>query len=186
MKKYLIGFGAVALALLGAGCIDEAALKASSNTQTKTAALTEETQRRLMDAVPLPTLSTSAERKNIVRRLETWDDENKIGYVYLINYGKIMAFYTIKGKISSLNSYLTPSEQLVDWKGRPCAAWTASSSECYSVEMADLDGAYGSNDAGGIFFFTTEGAYVEWRGDYMFVDQPLKLTTPPELVREIK
>ena len=38
----------------------------------------------------------------------------------------------------------------------------------------------------GIFFFTTEGAYVEWKGDYMMSDQPLKLTTTPELVREIK
>ena len=38
----------------------------------------------------------------------------------------------------------------------------------------------------GIFFFTTEGAYVEWVGDYMMSDQPLKLTTQPELVREIK
>jgi hypothetical protein len=184
MKKYLIGFGAVALALLGAGC-DETSLAANKNSQVKTALATEETQRRLMEAVPLPQLTTSAERKNIVKRLETWDDENKIGYVYLLSHGKVMAFYPIKGKVSSLNSYLTPATSLVDWKGRPCAAWSASAT-CYEVEMPDLDGAYGSNDANGIFFFTTEGAYVEWRGDYMFVDQPLKLTTPPELVREIK
>jgi len=43
------------------------------------------------------------------------------------------------------------------------------------------DGSYGTNgDA--IFFFTTEGVYVEWRGDYMLCDQPLKLSTTPELV----
>lgn len=36
------------------------------------------------------------------------------------------------------------------------------------------------------YIFTTEGAYVEWKGDYMMSDQPLKLTTQPELVRQIK
>jgi len=47
------------------------------------------------------------------------------------------------------------------------------------------DGSYGTNgDA--VFFFTTDGAYVEWNGSYMLADQPLKLTTQPELVREIK
>jgi hypothetical protein len=48
-----------------------------------------------------------------------------------------------------------------------------------------IDGSYGSNgDA--IFFFTTDDIYVEWRGDYMLADQPLKMTTQPELVRQIK
>jgi hypothetical protein len=30
-----------------------------------------------------------------------------------------------------------------------------------------------------LFFFTTDGAYVEWMGDYMLCDKPLKLATPP-------
>ena len=53
------------------------------------------------------------------------------------------------------------------------------------VSSPDIDGSYGTNGYA-IFFFTTDDIYVEWRGDYMLVDQPLKLTQPPELIREIK
>ena len=63
---------------------------------------------------------------------------------------------------------------------------SGSSTSCYQVvESPDQDGSYGTN-GDGVFFFTTEGAYVEWRGDYMVSDFPLKLSTPPALVRELK
>ena len=32
----------------------------------------------------------------------------------------------------------------------------------------------------------TDGTYVEWNKGYLLADKPLKLSTPPELVREIK
>lgn len=42
-----------------------------------------------------------------------------------------------------------------------------------------------NNKGDGIFFFTTEGAYVEWAGEYMVSDFPLKLSTPPAMVKQI-
>lgn len=57
--------------------------------------------------------------------------------------------------------------------------------DCYIVEAPDIDGTYGEN-VSGIFFFTTDGAYVEWNGEYMMSDQPLQLTDKPALIREIK
>jgi len=45
------------------------------------------------------------ERKNIARRLERINRENMTSYIYLVNYGKVMAYYVITGKPSSLNSY---------------------------------------------------------------------------------
>ena len=153
--------------------------KEVGGTQKYEAELTEANQYRLDKAVPPPELKTSLERKNLKRRLELWNNENKIAYIYLINYGKVMDYYTIKGKVSSVNSKLTSGEQIVD---DPHGNYDAGSKV---VESPQLDGSYGTNgDA--IFFFTTEGAYVEWRGDYMLSDQPLKLSTPPELYREIK
>lgn len=138
-------------------------------------------QQALNASVPVPKFETSQERKNIARRLETFNKEDKISYIYLVNYGKVMAFYTVQGKVSNVSSYLTPSEMLVRDNGKPCS----SGYTCYSVEAPDNDGSYGTNgDA--IFFFTTEGAYVEWKGDYMVSDQPLKLTTTPELVRQVQ
>lgn len=139
----------------------------------------------VVKSVEVPKLVSSSERVNVSERAKRFDDPNKISYVYLVDYGKVMAFYTAKGKISSLNSFMTPEQKLVRGDGTtPCDNWKQPG-DCYAIDAPDVDGTYGSN-VEGIFFFTTEGAYVEWKGNYMMSDQPLKLTTPPALIREIK
>jgi prepilin-type N-terminal cleavage/methylation domain-containing protein len=140
-----------------------------------------EINRDISRSVPIPQLVTSSERKNVAKRAELFDTEGKISYIYLVSYGKVMAFFTVEGKVSSLRSYMTPVDKLITGNGNDCAVYT---SYCYVVNAPDLDGTYGEN-VEGIFFFTTEGAYVEWKGEYMMSDQPLKLSTPPELVRQI-
>lgn len=144
---------------------------------------------KIRDNVPVPQLTTSSERKNVAKRAELFNNEEKISYIYLVDYGKVMAFYTVQGKVSSLRSYMTPIEQITDRFGTPCLSndthcWGGSSSN-YIISAPDIDGTYGEN-VEGIFFFTTDGAYVEWRGNYMMSDQPLKLTTTPELIRVIE
>lgn len=179
--------------LVLSGCSSEIPSASSTDSYTLDTKKVEETQKKIQGAVPIPDIKTSAERQNIARRAKLFDDENKISYIYLVNYGKVMAFYPVKGKVSSLNSYMTPEDKLVYADGSTCTRnesqgdYAAASSwePCYTVSAPDIDGAYGVN-ANGIFFFTTEEAYVEWQGDYMVSDQPLKLTTQPELVREIK
>jgi len=136
----------------------------------------------VVKSVEVPKLVSSSERANVAERAKRFDDPNKISYVYFLSYGKVMAFYTAKGKVSSLNSYMTPEEKLVNYEGKNCG-W--SSENCYVMSAPDVDGTYGKNIEG-IFFFTTDGAYVEWKGDYMMSDQPLKLTTQPELIRVVK
>lgn len=168
---------------MGCGGFWEPSCK-TENTQKREAILTEENQRRLIQAVPVPKLETSQERTNLVKRLERFNNADKVSYIYLVNYGKVMAFYTIKGKVSSVNSMLTTTEQIVNKDGGQCS-WSAGSTDCYVVASPDIDGSYGDN-GDSIFFFTTEDTYVEWKGDYMLSDQPLKLTTQPELIREIK
>ena len=155
----------------------------STNTFTKEAATTEVNQRMLVKNNPIPTFETSQERINLTKRLTTFNKADKISYIYLLSFGKVMTFYTVKGKVSSVNSMLTNTEQLVDRWGNQCSS--NSSTDCWSVPSPDLDGSYGSN-GNAIFFFTTEGAYVEWNGEYMLADQPLKMATQPELIREIK
>lgn len=138
--------------------------------------------------VPVPQLTTSSERKNVAKRAEIFNNEEKISYIYLVSYGKVMSFFTVQGKVSSLRSYMTPVEQIVDRFGKPCVdndSWCSSSGMTHIISAPDIDGTYGEN-VEGIFFFTTEGAYVEWKGEYMMSDQPLKLTTTPELVRQIQ
>lgn len=139
-------------------------------------------QKRLVASVPIPQLETSQERINVARRAEIFSKGDKISYIYLTSFGKVMAFYTVKGKVSSLRSYMAPLEKLVEYNGKDCYS---SATGCFVVSSPDIDGTYGEN-VEGIFFFTTEGAYVEWNGEYMMSDQPLKLTTTPELVRQIQ
>lgn len=186
MKKITLSLLVVASLFLVA-CEPTATQSGSFQEQS---AIAEQTQQRVEKAVPVPQIDSSEERKNVAKRAELFNSEDKISYIYLVNYGKVMAFYTVKGKVSSLRSYMTPQEKMVFGNGSPCDEgdqWGSSddSADCYSVEAPDIDGTYGENIAG-IFFFTTEGAYVEWNGDYMMSDQPLRLTTPPELVREIE
>lgn len=153
----------------------------------------EANQEKLIKNIPIPQIEDSAERKNVSDRAVRLNNQNLTSYVYLINYGKIMAFYSVKGKVSSLKSYMSPQEQIVNSRGIPCnRVYDESDTFTYScggdgyiVQAPDVDGTYGDN-SDGIFFFTTDGVYVEWKGDYMMSDQPLKLTQQPELVREIK
>ena len=152
----------------------------STTTQRQEQETTEAQQTIHLKTSPLPRLDRSQERIQLIKRLERFNTDSKVSYIYLVNYGKVMAFYTVKGKVSSVNSMLTTPDQV---KYRYRVGMNSPS----AVVMAspDLDGSYGTNgDA--IFFFTTDDTYVEWRGDYMLCDKPLKLSTPPELVIETK
>lgn len=144
---------------------------------------TEENQQRLLKSSPPPKLTTSLERENLIRRYEFLNDQNKIFYVYLISYGKVMGYYTAQGKISSVNSRLTQEDQIVDVENLGISSY--ESNDGLVVGSPQLDGSYGTN-GDGIFFFTTEGAYVEWNGEYIVSDFPLKMSTPPILVKEVE
>jgi hypothetical protein len=179
-KGITIGIVLLIVAALTMGCIEEKS-KYQDTTSGQEAILTESNQARLLKVSPPPQLDKSLERENLKNRLELLNDENKIFYVYLVSYGKVMAEYVAKGKVSSVNSKLTTQEQIVK---DPHTYYSGSSRQGKVVESPDLDGSYGTNgDA--IFFFTSDGAYVEWAGEYMVSDFPLQLTTPPELVRQI-
>ena len=166
MKKYLLLMFFLPILFL-TGC-DSTSSRIEQNK-------TEENQQRLLQVQPPVQLSWSLERENINRRTNLWNDENKLSYIYLVSYGKVMAFYSIKGKVSSVNSQITNPEQSLRAYGGGSVVLPSPAE----------DGSYGTN-GDGIFFFTTENAYVEWSGSYMISDQPLKLNTPVELYREIK
>lgn len=148
-----------------------------------------DTQKALSVSVPLPTLSNSLERTNISKRLTTFDDPAKVSYIYLTSYGKVMAFYTVKGKVTSGNKRLTNPQRAINDCGTLINLDGGDSWNCtqntITVDSPELDGTYGSSSSY-IFFWTTDGTYVQWSGEYMLSDQPLKLSTTPELVRNIK
>ena len=141
---------------------------------------TEANQSQLLKNQPPVRLTYSLERENINKRTELWNDPTKVSYIYLVNYGKVMAFYAVKGKVSSVNSQITNPAQLA---GRWLGTTGGHLVEGVLPSPAE-DGSYGTNgDA--VFFFTTDGTYVEWMGDYMLCDKPLRLSTPPTMILEV-
>ena len=164
MKKLAATALIAALALTATACT-----KPSS--QTEGQKVTEQAFQQQSSAVPYPAdqLRDSLERRNIRERLLRTNDPDKVGYVYLLNFGKVFGYYTIKGKVSSTQSQMT-TDTLVERHGD-------SGGGNITYPAPGDDGSYGANEPG-IFFFTTEGAYVTTNLDYLYADQPLPFDVP--------
>lgn len=120
------------------------------------------------------------ERENLKRRIEFINQPDRIGYLYLLSEnGQLIKEIQVLGKVSSLNSYLTPMEDIhiVRHDGD-----SSSYAETPVVtQAADLDGTYGEN-ADGIFWFTSDGVYQEWSGLYLYSSERLSFTSKPVLI----
>lgn len=109
-------------------------------------------------------VQNSQEKKNLQEKLKRDEaSADKIGYVYIMSFGKFIGYYTIKGKISSNGSQIAPEMDIV------CKY---SGDSCQAVDGPQDDGTYGAGDPG-VFFFTTEGAMVVTDLDYLYADQPI-------------
>ena len=91
-----------------------------------------------------------------------------LGYIVLFtDSGAVAGRFVVDGKVSSLNSYLFPAyEQKYSGNGT-----------VIEREVAGIDGTYGEN-VSGIFFFTTDGDYVEWNGKFLYTDIPVEVDAP--------
>lgn len=153
MKKFLSMLLAMSCLLcILTGCEESGSYKDTRQTL--------ETVSSLQEKQPTPTdLDFSLERYNLIRRAY-WVNgqrekaaavvcqvEKPLGYIILFTEsGSVVGRFVVDGKISSLNSYLTPDSE--------------EYSSSYSVKwIADVDGSYGENDCG-IFFFTPDGTYL--------------------------
>jgi len=146
-----------------------------NGTQNQEQTLTEQNQATLDRNQPAPTFTYSTERANLIKRLNLTANPNLTGYIYLMGAnGQVVANYTVKGKVTSLNSLLTTPQQLQSGGcgNGGCTVTTGS---------PDMDGSYGPNPSG-VFFFTTSGSYVEWSGPYLYSNQPLNITSAVTLV----
>lgn len=166
MKKVIAMFLVVILAMgIFAGCEDE---QTDIDKQ-------QEVAKNLEEAQPTPTdIEYSLERYNLIRRAY-WVNgleekartlacpvEKPLGYIVLVLEGVgVVDTYVVDGKVSSLNSFLTPDSEYYEY----------GSSSYRNDWLADVDGSYGENDAG-IFFFTVDGAYKEWTGTYFYSSEP--------------
>lgn len=126
-------------------------------------------EQRVKEQKTSPITGESLEARNLKEKLTRENDPNRVGYVYLVNFGKPFGYYTIKGKVSSSGSQLGPEQEVV-------CPWSTGES-CQPVDSKQDDGTYGQGDPG-IFFFTAEGTRVETTLDYIYSDQPLAIDVP--------
>lgn len=167
------------------GCDVEASGTSYGTAQDTTA--TQDNANRLQANQPTPTdIEYSLERYNLIRRAY-WVNgqrekanalpcpiEKPLGYAILLTEsGSVVGKFTVDGKVSSLNSFLTPDSEWYEQQ-----YWSDGDS-CNGANdwLADVDGSYGENDSG-IFFFTPDGKYVEWSGTYLYSDIPFEVAAP--------
>lgn len=173
---------AITLCML-AGCDSD--YQEQTSDVEKQHSITKELQR----SQPTPTdIDYSLERYNLIRRAY-WVNgqrekalslpcpvEKPLGYVVLMLEGVgVVGNYVIDGKVSSLNSFLTPDSEYYEY--------SAGETSKKNNWLADVDGSYGEND-NGIFFFTTDGKYIEWTGTYIYSDIPYIVDDPILKVQE--
>lgn len=134
---------------------------------------------------PTPTdIDYSLERYNLIRRTY-WvngqrekanalpcEIEKPLGYIVLFGEsGTVIGSFVVDGKVSSLNSFLTPDSEYYEF------FYNGASTTMGNKWLADVDGSYGEND-NGIFFFTPDGKYIEWTGVYLYSDIPFEVSNP--------
>ena len=171
MKKFicLVAVVVIVLSVCLTGC--------ELNGSNVDANSTKEVASNLQSNQPTPTdIEYSLERYNLIRRAYWVNGQREkanalpcsivkpLGYIVLFTEnGGAVGSFVVDGKVSSLNSFLTPDSE----------EYAAT----YSEWIADVDGTYGEND-NGIFFFTPDGKYIEWNGTYLYSDIPFEVDDP--------
>lgn len=181
MKKIIVAIMVVIMITTMMACgVDTSAASVGSKSDMMS---TIENANTLQYNQPTPTdIDYSLERYNLIRRAY-WVNgqrekaasiicpvEKPLGYIVLLTEsGSVIGRFIVDGKVSSLNSFLTPDSEYYEYSRGEMTAknnW-----------LADVDGSYGENDSG-IFFFTPDGKYVEWTGTYLYSDIPFEIDNP--------
>ena len=149
-------------------------------------AATMDVANELVSSQATPTdINFSLERYNLMRRAYWVNGQREkansiicevpkpFGYIVLFAGNAPVSRFIVDGKVSSLNSFLTPNayDEYVGNGG------------VKTIEISDVDGSYGEND-NGIFFFTVDGNYVEWTGEYLYSDIPIEISDPVVTYKE--
>lgn len=182
MKKFTSILLALVLVVIASLSLVSCDMETELTDEEKTMAVA----RDLKEAQPTPTdINYSLERYNLIRRAY-WvngqrekantlvcEIEKPLGYIVLFQGNTTVGSFIVDGKVSSLNSFLTPDSEYYEQE------YGSDGISCGDGNnwLADVDGSYGEND-NGIFFFDVMGNYVEWTGTYLYTDIPMTINDP--------
>ena len=192
MKKIYVVLMSIVLVFILCACeTNETNDKLSSNLSETTNA-----SANIVANQPAPTdLDYSLERYNLIRRAYWVNGQREkaislpcsvtkpLGYITLFSdAGAVVGQFIVDGKVSSLGSYLFPAyidttSDGLKGKINYEPETVRSEGSVFSVEVPGIDGSYGSN-VSGIFFFTPDGKYLEWTGDFLYSDIPFTVNNP--------
>lgn len=162
MNKFLISI--ILLGVISCG-------KPSRNNKTaiEEQAKTEANQRTLNINQPAPKLDWSLERDNLIKRFKLMNDRTITFYMYVFIEGdRVPIGYYMVNKVSSVNSQLTNTDQVIYPDGHP----TKYDPNGYVVPSPAEDGSYGTN-GDGVFGFDPNGIYLEHNMKYIVSLIPL-------------
>lgn len=183
LVKLFLVISAVMMMLTMCGCGDMAVAEDTRTDIEKT----QDVGDGLANNQSTPTdIDYSLERYNLIRRAYWVNGQREkanslvcgvnkpLGYIVLFTEsGSVVGRFVVDGKVSSLNSYLTPDSEYCEMPLKGSYATNSYGNKW----LPDVDGSYGTND-NGIFFFTPDGKYIEWTGTYLYSDIPFEVDDP--------
>jgi hypothetical protein len=121
--------------------------------------------------------TANAEIDNIAARHRLTSRPGAIGYIILMNQsGQIVFYGSVRGKVTSSGKRLTPPDQMRRYPS------LLNDVDTYAVGPAPSDeGTWGSSDPY-IYFWTTDGQYMQWNGSYLYSNSPIRLSVQPLVV----
>jgi len=163
MKNLTLAVTMIGLMLMVPGCKEPKAVQAKVTQSQKAAAAADSIQ-----------FTENAEIENIKARLQLTSDPGLTGFVLLMNEAGQPIMYTgVKGKITSGSKRLTKPFSIKDY-GR--------GSYAYMQAPAPSDeGTWGSSSEY-VYFWTTNGQYVQWNGKYLYSDKPFRTKVEPLVI----
>lgn len=192
LKIVLLGIMLVGIVVVMTGCSE------STSTQKDTAN-TLSIGDKLAKSQPTPTdIDYSLERYNLIRRAYWVNGQREkantlvcnvdkpLGYIALfLENGSCVGKFIVDGKVTSLNSYLTPDSECYEIGGDITDSTIFNNGTEENDWLPDVDGSYGEND-NGIFFFTPDGKYIEWTGTYLYSDIPFEVKDVVVTYKEVR
>ena len=122
------------------------------------------------------TYTDNYEQQNIEQRRKLFSKPGKVGYIVLLDsFARPVASYVIDGKPTSSGKRLSRP-----WDMVRCDTGGGVGGDCV-VEAPSDEGLWGSSSPY-IYFFTAQGVYVQWSGNYVYQDQPIRLTEKPLII----
>lgn len=159
---------AAASALFLSGC--NVSTPATPNARTEQAARAETAANSIQ-------FSENSEIDNIQRRLELTSNPGQIGFVLLLNeMGNPVMYTSVRGKITSGGKRLTAPQEV---RCLEVAGQVGCSQQM--VDAPSDEGTFGSSNPY-IFFWTTDGQYIQWSGKYLYSDKPFRIEDPTIVV----